>query len=198
MFRYHQLHVVHRSRDPHTAAFSFALGVFLGLMPISIFATMLALFVPRRLGMRTLPAVIGTFTSNWFTAPFIIAASAMTGQFLTTGRIAGFKAMLPHDNLGAREAIVDVFRQGGAFMLGITVVSFVGAAIAYWLVFGAVRTAIQLRRAKIVERMRSHIHMPHLPHLPHFPHRHATPPSHDKSADGGLGKDDASEPEAKP
>jgi uncharacterized protein (DUF2062 family) len=179
--RYHRLHVVHRSRDPHTAAFSFALGVFLGLMPISVLATMLALFVPRRLGMRTLPAVIGTFTSNWFTAPFIIAASAMTGQFLTTGRFAGFKAMLPADNLGAREAVVDVFRQGGAFLLGITVVSLVGAAIAYAIVYWAVEGAIKIRKAKIVDRMRSHIHMPHLPHL-----RHPVPP----------GKDDPSRPPA--
>jgi uncharacterized protein (DUF2062 family) len=165
--RYHRLHVIHRSRDPHGAAFSFALGVFLGLMPISIFATMLALFVPRRLGMRTLPAVIGTFTSNWFTAPFIIAASAVTGQFLTTGKFSGFKAMLPADNLGAREAVVDVFRQGGAFLLGITVVSLVGAAISYGVVYWAVEGALKIRKAKLVDRMRSHIHMPHLPHLHH-------------------------------
>lgn len=168
--RYHRLHVVHRSRNPHTAAFSFALGVFLGLLPISVFATMLALFIPRRLGMRTLPAVIGTFTSNWFTAPFIIAASAVTGQFLTTGRFSGFKAMLPHDNLGAREAVVDVFRQGGAFLLGITVVSMMGGAIAYVIVYWAVEGALKIRKAKIVDRMRSHIHMPHLPHLPHLHH----------------------------
>jgi len=163
--RYHHLHVVHRSRDPHGAAFSFSLGVFLGLLPISVFATMLALFVPRRLGMRTLPAVIGTFTSNWFTAPFVIAASAVTGQFLTTGRFSGFKAMLPSDNLGAREAVVDVFRQGGSFLLGITVVSLVGAAISYGVVYWAVVGALKIRKAKIVDRMRSRIHLPHLPHL---------------------------------
>jgi uncharacterized protein (DUF2062 family) len=174
--RYHHLHVVHRSRDPHGAAFSFSLGVFLGLLPISVFATMLALFVPRRLGMRTLPAVIGTFTSNWFTAPFVIAASAMVGQFLTTGRISGFKAMLPADNLGAREAVVDVFRQGGAFLLGITVVSLVGAAISYALVYWAVKGALEIRRAKLVDRMRSHIHLPHLPHLHPPKEGHPEPP----------------------
>lgn len=174
--RYHQLHVVHRSRDPHSSALSFAIGVFLGLMPISIFATMLALFVPRRLGLRTLPAVIGTFTSNWFTAPLIIAASAMMGQFLTTGRITGFKAMLPSDGLASREAVVDVFRQGGAFLLGITVVAFFGAAIAYAIVHGAIRGAIKIRNAKLVDRMRSHIHLPHMPHGPRTQKKHDVPP----------------------
>ncbi len=171
--RYHQLHVVHRSRDPHGAAFSFALGVFLGLMPISVFATMLALVVPRRLGMRTLPCVIGTFTSNWFTAPFILAASAVTGQFLTTGHFAGFRAMLPAEGEGAREAIMDVFRQGGAFLLGITAVSVVGGLVAYVLVYWAVVSAVKIRQAMVLEKMRARIHMPHvhLPHLPHLSHR---------------------------
>lgn len=165
--RYHHLHVVHRSRDPHSAAFSFSLGVFLGLMPISVLATMLALIIPRWLGMRTLPAVIGTFTSNWITAPFIIAASAVTGQFLTTGKFVGFRAMLPADDLGTREVMAGMFRQGGAFLLGICVVSVVGALISYALVYWAVAGAVKIRQAKVVEKMRSRIHMPHLPHLRH-------------------------------
>lgn len=172
MYRYHKLNVVHRSRDPHGAAFSFALGIFLGLMPISIFATMLALFVPRRLGMRTLPAVIGTFFSNWITAPFILAASAMMGQFLTTGHIVGFKAMLPPPDMGWRENISFFLFQGWAFLLGITVVSLIGGLISYGLVYWAVKGALGLRKAKLMERMRSHIHMPHLPHLHRKDHPH--------------------------
>lgn len=171
MLRYHKLHVVHRSRDPHPAAFSFALGVFLGLMPISVFATMIALFVPRKLGMRTLPAVIGTFTSNWFTAPFILAASAMMGQLLTKGRIVGFKAMLPPENQAWQQHFLFFFHQGKAFLLGITVVSLLGGLLAYAVVYWSVEAAIKLRRARVMERMRSHVHMPHLPqvHLPHWP-----------------------------
>lgn len=162
LLRYHKLNVVHRSRDPHAAAFSFALGIFLGLMPISVFATMLALFVPRRLGMRTIPAVIGTFFSNWITAPFILAASGMMGQFLTTGHIAGFRAMLPPPDLGWRESASFFFYQGWAFLLGITVVSLIGGLIGYAVVYWSVRGALGLRKAKLVERMRSHIHLPHL------------------------------------
>lgn len=165
MFRYHKLNVVHRSRDPHGAAFSFALGIFLGLMPISVFATMLALFVPRRLGMRTLPAVIGTFFSNWITAPFILAAAGMMGQFLTTGHIAGFKAMLPPPDLGWRESLSFFFYQGWAFLLGITVVSLIGGLVAYAIIYWSVKGALGLRKAKLMERMRTHIHLPHLPHL---------------------------------
>lgn len=182
--RYHKLHVIHRSRDPHPAAFSFALGVFLGLMPISVFATMIAIFVPRKLGMRTLPAVIGTFTSNWLTAPFILAASAMMGQLLTKGRVVGFKAMIPSDALGWEDKLRFFFYQGKAFMLGITVVSLLGGALSYVVVYWSVEAAIKLRRAKLVERMRSHIHMPHLPHvhLPHLPHRHHDAAAKDASA----------------
>jgi len=171
--RYHKLHVVHRSRDPHPAAFSFALGVFLGLMPISVLATMIALFVPRKLGMRTLPAVIGTFTSNWLTAPFILAASAMLGQLLTKGEIVGFRAMLPPESLGWHEQIRFFLNQGKAFLLGITVFSVLGGALAYAIVYWSVEAAVKLRRARVMERMRSHIHMPHV-HLPHvhLPHWH--------------------------
>jgi uncharacterized protein (DUF2062 family) len=171
--RYHKLHVVHRSRDPHPAAFSFALGVFLGLMPISVLATMIALFVPRKLGMRTLPAVIGTFTSNWLTAPFILAASAMLGQLLTKGEVVGFRAMLPPENLGWHEQIRFFLNQGKAFLVGITVFSILGGALAYAIVYWSVEAAVKLRRARVMERMRSHIHMPHV-HLPHvhLPHWH--------------------------
>jgi uncharacterized protein (DUF2062 family) len=169
--RFHKLHVIHRSRDPHPAAFSFALGVFLGLMPISIFATMIALFVPRKLGMRTLPAVIGTFTSNWLTAPFILAASAMMGQLLTKGKIMGFKAMLPPENQAWQQHFLFFFHQGKAFLLGITVVSLLGGLISYALVYWSVEAAIKLRQARVVERMRSHMHLPHLPHV-HLPHWH--------------------------
>jgi len=177
--RYHKLHVIHRSRDPHPAAFSFALGVFLGLMPISIFATMIALFVPRKMGMRTLPAVIGTFTSNWVTAPFILAASAMMGQLLTKGRIVGFKAMLPPEDQTWQQQILFFFSQGKAFLLGITVVSLLGAVLAYAIVYWSVEAAIKLRQARVVERMRSHIHLPHLPHvhLPHWHHHEGSPAS---------------------
>jgi uncharacterized protein (DUF2062 family) len=169
--RYHKLQVVHRSRDPHPAAASFAIGVFLGLMPISVFATVLAVVLPRRFNLRTIPCVAGTLTSNWITAPFIVAVSAMMGQFLTTGHIVGFKAMLPPEGMGLHETFLFFLDQGWAFMLGITVVSFLGAFISYPIVYWAVKGAIKLRQIKVMERMRSHIHLPHV-HLPHvnLPH----------------------------
>lgn len=163
--RYHKLNVVHRSRDPHPAATSFAIGVFLGFMPISVFATVLAVVLPRRLNMRTIPCVVGTFTSNWITGPFIVAASAMMGQLLTTGHIAGFKAMLPPEDLGLRESFLFFLSQGWAFMLGITVVSLLAAIVSYAIVYWSVVCAIKLRQAKVMERMHSRIHLPHI-HLP--------------------------------
>jgi len=160
--RYHKLNVIYRSRDPHPAATSFAIGVFLGLMPISVFATVLAVVLPRRLNIRTIPCVVGTFTSNWITAPFILAASAMMGQLLTKGHIVGFKAMLPPEDIGLRETFLFFLNQGWAFMLGITVVSFLGAVVSYAIVYWSVECAIKLRQAKVMERLRSHIHMPHV------------------------------------
>ncbi len=201
--RYHKLHVVHRSRDPHPAATSFAIGVFLGLMPISVFATVLAVVLPRRFNLRTIPCVLGTFTSNWITAPFILAASAMMGQLLTKGYIAGFKAMLPPEDMGLRETFLFFLNQGWAFMLGITVVSLLGAIVAYAMVYWSVEATIKLRKAEVMERMRSHIHVPHLhlphvhlPHLPRYnafdsqkttgaPHRNEqNPPKADRSPSG--------------
>ena len=174
--RYHKLHVVHRSRDPHPAATSFAIGVFLGLMPISVFATVLAVLLPRKFGLRTIPCVVGTFTSNWVTAPFILAASAMMGQILTTGHVAGFKAMLPPEGMGLEETFFFFVGQGWAFLLGITVVSILGALLSYGIVYWSVEGAIKIRKAKVMERMRSHIHVPHvhMPHI-HFPHIHHKP-----------------------
>jgi uncharacterized protein (DUF2062 family) len=160
--RYHKLNVVHRSRDPHPAATSFAIGVFLGFMPISVFATLLAVVLPRWLNMRTIPCVVGTFTSNWITAPFILAASAMMGQLLTKGYIAGFKAMIPPEDLGLRETFLFFLSQGWAFMLGITVVSLMAAIISYAIVYWSVECAIKLRRSKVMEGMRSHIHLAHV------------------------------------
>jgi uncharacterized protein (DUF2062 family) len=163
--RYHKLNVVHRSRDPHPAATSFAIGVFLGFMPISVFATVLAVVLPRWFSLRTIPCVVGTFTSNWITAPFILAASAMMGQLLTKGHIAGFRAMLPPEDFGLRETFLFLLDQGWAFMLGITVVSLLAAIVSYAIVYWSVECAIKLRQAKGMERMHSHIHLPHV-HLP--------------------------------
>jgi uncharacterized protein (DUF2062 family) len=165
--RYHKLNVVHRSRDPHPAATSFAIGVFLGFMPISVFATVLAVVLPRRFNLRTIPCVVGTFTSNWITAPFILAASAIMGQLLTKGHIAGFKAMLPPKNLGLHESFLFFLNQGWAFMMGITVVSLLAAIVSYAIVYWSVECAIKLRQAKVIERIHSHIHLPHI-HLPRY------------------------------
>ncbi len=188
--RYHKLHVVHRSRDPHPAATSFALGVFLGLMPISVLATILALVIPRKFNLRTIPCVIGTFTSNWFTAPFIVAASAMIGQFLTTGRIVGFRAMLPPEGMGIEDSIRFFLQQGWAFLLGITLFSIVGALVSYAIVYWSVEGAIKLRQAKVMERMRSRIHVPHV-HLPHvhLPHLQRHDPAKPKDAASAPGQD---------
>lgn len=200
--RYHKLHVVHRSRDPHPAATSFAIGVFLGLMPISILATLLAVVLPRRFNLRTLPCVIGTFTSNWITAPFILAASAMMGQLLTEGRVAGFKAMLPPEGMDPKETFLFFVNQGWAFMLGITVVSLVGALVSYAIVYWSVEGAIKLRQAKVMERMRSRIHVPHmhLPHvhLPHLQHHESGDPSKPKDAQIPSGQDPANPPKLEP
>lgn len=163
--RYHQLNVVHRSRDPHSAASSFAIGVFLGFMPISVFATVLAVVLPRWFNLRTIPCVIGTFTSNWITGPFIVAASAMMGQLLTKGHITGFKAMIPAEELGLHETFLFVLDQGWAFLLGITVVSLLAAIISYAIVYWSVECAIRLRRARALGPMRSRINLAHV-HLP--------------------------------
>lgn len=200
--RYHKLHVVHRSRDPHPAATSFALGVFLGLMPISILATMLALVLPRRFNLRTIPCVIGTFTSNWFTAPFIVAAAAMIGQFLTTGRIVGFRAMLPPDGMDTQETFRFFLQQGWSLLLGITLFSILGALVSYAIVYWSVEGAIKLRQAKVMERMRSRIHVPHvhLPHvhLPHMQRQTAGNPPKPKAAPPASGQDPAKPPESEP
>lgn len=149
VFRYHHLQVVHRSRDPHGAAASFSMGVVLGILPISVLATMIAVVVPRKLGLRSLPAVIGTFTSNWITAPFILAAAAVMGQLLMEGRVEGFGSLVPAADLELAEMVSFYLEQGRGFLVGILVVSLLGGALAYGVVYWAVRGAAALRRTRL-------------------------------------------------
>jgi len=168
-WRFHHMNVVHRSRDPHGAAQSFALGVFLGFMPISVFATVLALLIPRKLGWRTIPAVVGTFTSNWLTAPFILGASVLVGRLVTTGEWGGFHELIPHGD-GVGQKFEEYLHLGASFFLGITLVSLAAAGVAYLVLVLLIRTAIRLRQQRVVERLKQHLHVPHLPHFPHLPH----------------------------
>lgn len=162
--RYHHLRVVHRSRDPHGAAQSFALGIFLGFMPISVLATILALLIPRRLGWRTIPAVVGTFAGNWLTAPFIMGASVLVGRLITTGQWTGFKELIPPEDLTLAEKASVYANLGGSFFIGITIVSLVAALVAYVVVHYLVHGALKLRKEKLVQRLRERLHHPLDPH----------------------------------
>lgn len=165
--RYHQIRVVHRSRDPNDAALSFGLGVFLGFMPLSVFATVLALLIPRRLGLRTIPAVVGTFTSNWITGPFIVGASMVVGQWVTTGHWTGFRELVPARTLSFEDKISAFTDLGASFFLGITLVSLLAAAVSYLLVYLSVQAAIRLRQQKVIanlaEKLHHHGHHPPKP-----------------------------------
>lgn len=176
-WRFHHMNVVHRSRDPHGAAQSFALGVFLGFMPISVLATVLALLIPRKLGWRTIPAVVGTFTSNWITAPFILGASVFVGRLVTTGEWSGFQELIPHGGSMA-EKFDQYMELGASFFLGITLVSLASALVAYLIMVLLIRTAMRLRQQRVMERLKERLHVPHIP-MPHLPHRHPPPPKPD-------------------
>jgi len=156
--KYHHLRVVHRSRDPHSAALSFGLGVFLGFMPISVLATFLALIIPQRLGLRTIPAVVGTFTSNWITGPFIMGASMVMGQLVTTGRWMGFHELVPKGNLDMKEKLGAITDLGASFFLGITIVSSCAAVVGYFLVYWSVMGAVRLRRQKLLQKLAHKLH----------------------------------------
>lgn len=156
--RYHQLRVVHRSRDPHSAALSFGLGVFLGFLPLSVFATFLAFILPPRLGLRTIPAVVGTFTSNWITGPFIVGASMVVGQWVTTGHWIGFKELVPGGDLSLEDKIDAFTGLGASFFVGIFLVSLLAAVVAYFLVFWSVQAAIRLRQQKIISKLAEKLH----------------------------------------
>lgn len=180
-FRYHHLRVVHRSRDPHTAALSFGLGVFLGFMPLSVFATVLALFLPSRLGLRTIPAVVGTFTSNWITGPFIVGASMVVGQLVTTGEWTGFHELVPTGDLSFEEKIEAFTSLGASFFVGISIVSLLGAVLGYVIVFWSVQAAIRLRRQQLLERIAYRLH--HHGHA--MPKEELHPPAKENPPHGG-------------
>lgn len=173
--RYHHLRVVHRSRDPHGAAQSFALGIFLGFMPISMLATVLALLIPRRLGWRTIPAVVGTLFGNWITAPFIMGSSVLVGRLITTGQWTGFKELIPPENLTLAEKATVYANLGWSFFVGITLVSLVSALLAYFLVHYLVRAALRLRQEKILQKLKDRLHHAHEAHQ-RAAHPHVAPP----------------------
>lgn len=158
LLRYQHLRVVHRSRDPHAAALSFGLGVFLGFMPLSVFATVLALVIPRRLGLRTIPAVVGTFTSNWITGPFIVGASMVVGKLVTTGEWTGFHELVPDSQLSMEQKLASFAQLGLSFFVGITLVSLFAAAASYSIVFWSVQAAVRLRRQKLLARLAEKLH----------------------------------------
>lgn len=160
LVRFHWLLSVHRARDPHRSGISFGFGVFLGFLPMGAFATVLAFFVSRKTGLPAPPAIAGTFTGNWFTAPFIYAASWWTGKLLTTGRIPG--AQVPTETVvkteGWREAVLSFLAQGPSFMLGIVVVSLLAGLVGYFVISNAVtqvRKIRHLRYMRHIERMGS-------------------------------------------
>lgn len=173
LLRLQYLRVVHRSHDPHLGALSFALGIFLGLLPLSMLATLLALFLPRRLGLRVVPAVVGTFAGNWLTAPFILGSAVVVGRLLTTGRFAGFQELLPPADQDLAGKVGFFLHLGWSFFLGILLVSFLGALVGYLAALQLSKAAWRLRKARMLERLRQRL--PH-PHLPIRRPREETPP----------------------
>lgn len=172
-WRFHHLSVVHRSKDPHGEAQSFALGVFLGFMPLSVGATVLALIIPRRLGWRTIPAVVGTFAGNWITAPFILGASAVVGRLVTTGEWTGFKALIEVEGSTWQEKIDAYLQLGASFFLGITLVSLAAAFVSYLVMNLLIRAAVRLRQQRLVEKLKQklHVHGHSHPDHPHGPEK---------------------------
>lgn len=138
--RLHWIRSAHRTSDPHLSAIAFGLGVFLGFLPIGAFATLVAALAPRRLGLPAAPAVAGTFTGNWLTAPFIYAASVWTGSLLFTGHPPRWIPPPPQAHWS--EHFFSVLRYGPSFLVGILAVSVVAGAIG----FAAARAAIPLAR----------------------------------------------------
>jgi len=157
VFRFLRLHwllSVHRSRDPHMAGLSFGLGVFLGFLPIGAFATLLSALLPRRLRLPAPPAVAGSFTGNWLTAPFIYAASIWTGSLLTTG--ASPRWAPPPSDSHWFQHVLSLLRMGPSFLLGILVVSLAAGAFGYGLIRVLVPLMRRLRHrvyARKIERL---------------------------------------------
>lgn len=154
LLRLHWLLSVHRSRDPHMAGLSFGLGVFLGFLPIGAFATLLSALLPRRLRLPAPPAVAGSFTGNWLTAPFIYAASIWTGSLLTTG--ASPRWAPPPSDSHWFQHLLSLLRMGPSFLLGILVVSLAAGAFGYGLIRVLVPLMRRLRHrvyARKIERL---------------------------------------------
>lgn len=154
--RFHWLQSVHRTRDPHKAGLSFGFGVFLGFLPMGALATVLAFFVTRRAGLPTPPAVAGTFAGNWITTPFIYAASFWTGRLLTTGHLPHFDSSAPKPQGSLLDGFLSLLSQGPSFLLGIVIVSLLGACVGYLVIRNAVvqvRKIRHLRYARHIETM---------------------------------------------
>ena len=149
--RLHWLHSVHRARDPHVAGLSFGFGVFLGFLPIGAFATILAAFIPKRLGLPVPPAVTGTFAGNWLTAPFIYAASLWTGSLLTSGSAPRWVPPPSDSHWSAH--VLSVLRMGPSFLLGIAVVSLAAGGVGYGLIRVLVPLARRLRHRLYAHRI---------------------------------------------
>lgn len=131
--------------DPKKIAYGFALGTFLGFMPIIGLQAAIAVIIASLLKWNRISAGIAVFNTNVVTGPFVFGLSYITGSY-----VLGFKNKINiPDKLGftvfwdlvSRSSEILISLSFGGILLGLPT-----SVLAYYLSLSVVRN-YQLRRS---------------------------------------------------
>lgn len=145
--RYWYLRVVRIQASPHTIAMGLAVGVFVGLLPLLPFQTILAIALAFALRGSKIAAFLGTWVSNplcWVPVYMLVY-------------VAG-KAVVPFDVPAftpSRFEMTQIFGMGwnffAAMMIGGLIVATPSAALSYVLAFKGVQAYRARRKSRFAQ-----------------------------------------------
>ncbi|MEI2387711.1 DUF2062 domain-containing protein [Breoghania sp. JC706] len=149
--KYFAKRVLRLTASPHAVAIGFAAGTFASFTPFVGFHFMLAFFVAFLIGGNMLASALGTAVGNPLTFPFIWASTYRLGHVLlghdpATAGHHPLKLDLFHQSI---DAIWPIFKP---MLVGSLPLGFIAGAIAYFIVYGMVRTYQATRREKLSAR----------------------------------------------
>ncbi|PTW61320.1 hypothetical protein C8N35_10229 [Breoghania corrubedonensis] len=149
--RYFAKRVLRLTASPHAVALGFAAGAFASFTPFVGFHFLLAFFVAFVIGGNMLASALGTAVGNPLTFPFIWASTYRLGHVLlghdpATRGHHPLKLDLLHQSL---DAIWPIFKP---MLVGAIPLGFIAGTIAYFIVYGMVRTYQATRREKLSAR----------------------------------------------
>lgn len=143
--RAHLEQVLHLHESPHRTALAFAVGIFIAFSPTYGLHTLSVIFCAWAFRLNAVALMTGAFVNNPWTVVPILAATFWTG-FHVMGMPEG--APVQWSQLTVEGLYVQIQTYGLPFFVGGTLLSLLGALLAYPAAYWAVTQARARRRAR--------------------------------------------------